>query len=104
MDSVSWLFLVILTLTRLIHKEVLSGDYIIGTNIELNERRIKYGGTEVKKEAYMERKKEKKEVRKEKHERGSKKVVNVQECTLSYRSQSPCKQPTLQFQSAFSRV
>jgi hypothetical protein len=64
MGSVPWLFLVILTLTRLLHKEVLSGVYIIGINIKLNEQRIKYGGTEVKKEACMERKKETEKVRK----------------------------------------
>ena len=66
MDSVSWLFLVILILIRVLHKEVLSGDYIIDINIKLNEQRIKYGGTELKKEAYMERKEETEEVRKEK--------------------------------------
>ena len=60
MDNVSWLFLVILVLTRLLHKEVLSGDYIIDINIKVNEQRIKYGGTEFKKEAYMERKTRKK--------------------------------------------
>ena len=49
MDSASWLLLVILTLTRLLHKEVLSGDYINDINIKSNEQRIKYGGTEVKK-------------------------------------------------------
>ena len=49
MDSVSWLFHVILTLTRLLHKEVLLEVYIIDLNIKLNEQRIKYGGTEVKK-------------------------------------------------------
>jgi hypothetical protein len=102
MDNVSWLFRVILTLTRLLHKQVLSGDYIIDINIKLNKQRIKYGGAEVKKEAYIGRKKEKKEERK--HERRSKKVVTVQECTLSYKSQSSCKQPTLKFHSAFSRV
>jgi hypothetical protein len=58
MDNVSWLFLVILTLTCLLHKEVLSGDYIIDIGIKLNERRIKYGGRKVKK------KKERKEDRK----------------------------------------
>jgi hypothetical protein len=47
--SVSWLFLVILTLTRLLHKEVLSGDYIIDINMKLNEQRFEHVGTEVKK-------------------------------------------------------
>ena len=71
MDSVSWLFLVILTLTRLLHKEVLSGDYIIGTNIKLNKRSIKYGGTEVKKRK-LHGKEERKERSKEKKTRKGK--------------------------------
>lgn len=66
MGNVSWSFLVIIILIRLLHKEVLSGDYIIDINIKLNEQRIKYGGTEFKKEAYMERKEKTEEVRKEK--------------------------------------
>jgi len=49
MDSASWLLLVILTLTRLLHKEVLSGDYINDINIKSNEQRIKYGGDRSKK-------------------------------------------------------
>jgi hypothetical protein len=43
-------------------------------------------------------------IKERKNERGSRKVKNVQECTLLYWSQSSCKQPTLQFQSATFRV
>jgi hypothetical protein len=60
-----------------IHKEVILGDFIIYMNIKLHEQRIKHwGDTNQEKDAYIQKKEEKAELRKQR-DGGSKKVVNV---------------------------